>query len=122
MFVNLNDTKSPVIILVQDCFDAGRFSCTGISEEKTVVGRLSGKEGFCVVNEFFLGNVVSNQVVKMYMSNSCNRDNVHLIAGSIMLQAEGFVKAKFSHTEIFIKIYHMLHKVFRGNRLSQKLA
>lgn len=54
VFVYFNNTQALVIILVQDRFDAGGFSCSRITKQKTVVSRSAFQKSFCIIDQFFL--------------------------------------------------------------------
>ena len=63
MLIGLNDTKSLIIILVQDSLDTGRFTGSRITKEQTVVRLSPLYKCLCIINELFLGDLISYQII-----------------------------------------------------------
>ena len=111
MLVHLNDTKSLIIISVQDSFDTGGFTCTCITEQQTVVGFFASDKGFCVLDEFLFRDLISYQVFQFHMCDPGDRLD-HDVIILIMTYTECFVKSQLAYTEVFIELYHICHKFF----------
>ena len=79
MLVHLNNSKSLIIITVQDSFDTWRFTCTRITKQQTVVCFSASYKGFCILNEFLFRNFIAYQIFQFNMSDSCNRLNLYII-------------------------------------------
>ena len=117
MLVNLNHTKSLIVIFIQDALDAGGFSGSGIAKKQTVVCFLALDKRFRVVDQLLLWNFVADKIRKAHIRNVGNRDNLNVL--SCMRNTKGLVKSQFSHSEIFVKLNHISHKFICGCSLCQ---
>ena len=117
MLVNLDHTKSLIVILIQDTFNAGGFSGSGIAKKQTVVCFLALDKRFRVVDQLLLWNFVADKIRKAHIRNVGNRDNLNVL--SCMRNTKCLVKSQFSHSEIFVKLNHISHKFICGCSLCQ---
>ena len=111
MLIGLNDTKSLIIILVQDSLDTGRFTGSRITKEQTVVRLSPLYKCLCIINELFLGDLISYQIIDLHMCDPCDRLDLHLSL-LIVTDTECLMETKLANTEIFIEGYHIIHKFF----------
>ena len=117
MLVNLDHTKSLIVIFIQDTFNAGGFSGSGIAKKQTVVCFLALDKRFRVVDQLLLWNFVADKIRKAHIRNVGNRDNLNVL--SCMRNTKCLVKSQFSHSEIFVKLNHISHKFICGCSLGQ---
>ena len=79
MLVHLDDTKSLIIITVQDSLDTGRFSGSRITKKEAVVCFSSSYKSLCVLDQFLFRNFISDQIFQFHMGDSGDRLNFHII-------------------------------------------
>ena len=111
MLIYFDDSQSLIIILIQDTFDAGRFTCSCITEQQTVICLSSTYKCLCIFDEFLFWYLIADQIIQTYMCDPGHRYD-HCPAVLIMVNAECFVKSEFSYTEVFVKLDHVCHKFF----------
>ena len=121
MLVGLNNTKSLIIILIQDTLDAGRFTGSCITEKQTVVRLSSLDKSLCVIDKFLFCDLVAYQIIDLHMCNSCDRLDLYL-AILIMSDTECLVKTKLTYTKILIKSNHIIHEFLSCGSCCQCLA
>ena len=80
MLVNLDHTKSLIVILIQDTFNAGGFSGSGITKKQAVVGFFALDERFRVVDQLLLWNFVADKVGKAHIRDVGDRDDLNIFA------------------------------------------
>ena len=69
MLVDLDNTQAPVIIFIGNGFDAGRFTGARITEQQAVVGLFPVYKSLGIVYQFFLGKLVTYQIIQLHMGN-----------------------------------------------------
>ena len=79
MLIHLDNTKSLIIITVQDSLDTWGFTCTRITKKQTVVCLSASYESFCILDQFLLRDFISDQVFQFHMSDPCDRLDLHII-------------------------------------------
>lgn len=63
MLVHLDQTQSPVIILIGDCLNTGGLSCSCISVKQAVICLLSADKALCIVDQFLFCDLISDQII-----------------------------------------------------------
>src|SRR5699024_8094827 len=109
---------SLIIILIQNSLDAGGFTRSRVTEKQAVVRLSSLHKSFCVINQFFLRNLISHQIIQIDMSDFRDRLNHHFSL-FIMADPESLVQSQFSHTEFPVKLHHVIHEFIRILRLAK---
>ena len=102
MLVNLDHTKSLIIIFVEQCFDAGRLSGTGISTEQYVVGRKSFDKCLCIINQLFLLDLISDQIFQKNAVRIVDRQEFHSIFQ--VADTESAVQTEHTNAVCFVEI------------------
>ena len=102
MLVDLDNTQAPVIIFIGNGFDAGRFTGSRITEQQAVVGLFTVYKSLGIVYQFFLGKLVTYQIIQFHMGNVQNRNDMYTLL--VMGNAEGLVQAEFADTVFLIEL------------------
>ena len=109
MLVSFNDTKSLIIILVQDSLDTGGFTCTCITEQQTVVCFSASDKCFCVFDQFLFRDLIAYQVIQTYMCDPCDRNDL-CFSILVFLDTESLMKSQLAYAEILIELDHIFHE------------
>ena len=121
MFIHFYDSQAFIIIFIQNSLNTGRFTGSRISKEQTVVRLSASDKSFCILNQFLFWNLISNQILQLYMCNSCYRYD-HCSAVLVMINTESLVKSELTYTKILVKLYHVRHKFIGVFGYCQRLA
>ena len=124
---HLNDPKSPLIILIGNCLDAGGLAGPRLAVEQAVVGRLSLHKGLRVLDQLLLRNFISDQILHVDMKNVLHRHNSCLsrkFSGLIVLNPKRLVQSEHADAVLFVKcrekILHLLCTFRRFKLLRQR--
>ena len=93
MLVDLDHPESPVIILVEDRLDRRGFAGAGIAVEQHVVGGASFHEGFGILDQLFLLNLIAHQIVQHHVGRGGDRNQKLRV---VLLDTERLVEAELS--------------------------
>jgi len=89
VLINFNHPQPLLIVLVDNCLNAGGFSCPGIPKQQAVIRLFPVYKGFRIVYKLLLCSFIAYQIVQMDMGNIGNRENPRPIFR--MLHPEGFM-------------------------------
>ena len=121
MLVNLNNTETLVIILVDNTLDTGGLSGSRITKQQAVIRLLAIYKSQSVVHQLLFGDLITHQIIQIHMSNIQNRHDMYAVL--IPNHSEGFVQAKLANAILLVKLsqgcLHLLRSIVLTEFLSQ---
>ena len=110
MLVDLDHTQALIVIFVEQGFDAGRFTGTGIAAQQHVVGWKSFDECFGIIYQFLLLNLITDQIIKHHTLGVVDGDKFYVIVQ--MTDTESPVQTEHTNAICLIKIGDDAENVF----------
>ena len=107
MLVNLDHAQALVIKLIDNCLDTGRLSGTAVTEQQHVVCLFPLYEGQGIINQLFLLDLITDQVIQHNGIHIVDSTEVHaaILSG---LDAECLVEAEHADTIRLVKTSHRI--------------
>ena len=103
MLVDLDHTESLIIVLVDDCLNARRFTCSTITEQQYIIGFSALYKRFCIINQLLFLDLIADKIIKHDLIQIIDRVKVR-IALPLIDQTEGFVQTEHTDTVSLVKI------------------
>ena len=101
MLVDLDESETLRVKLVEGCLDGGGLSGPGIAIEKYVVGTLPFHKSKGVVIDLLLLQFISHKVIVVYRLQVVDRDKLRRTV-NIISDTESFIETKHSDAVVFI--------------------
>ena len=108
MLIYLYHPQSSVIIFIQDCLYAGRFSRSAVTKQKNVVGSPSLYECLGILNQLCLLHLIAHEIFQADMLYPGNRFNYRPAAVFIHINVKRFIQAEFTDPEFPIEFRHRI--------------
>ena len=121
MLIHLDNTKSLIIITVQDTFDAGRFTSSCITKSRQLLAFLPLTKASVFSISFCLGISYPTRSSRFTWAILVNRCD-HRLAILAMLNTKCLVQSQLTYAEIFVELHHICHKLFHCRSLCQCFA
>ena len=110
MLVDLDHAQTLIVIFVEQGFDAGGFTGTGVTAQQHVVGRQPFDKCFGIIYQFLLLDFITDQIIKHHTLGVIDGDKFYVIVQ--MTDTESPVQTEHTNAICLIKISDDAENVF----------